>query len=85
VAFREASAERRILRGMDGGCTLPLGVRCRASGRTGSMKVSAFLGQSRDRKSGKKDWVAFHTFSFESEEDSKLVDKVVAHLKERTT
>ncbi len=84
VAFREASAERKILRGMDGGCTLPLGVRCRAKGPTGSMKVSAFLGQSRDRKSGKKDWLAFHSFEFESTDDAKLIEAVVAHLKERT-
>lgn len=84
TAFREASAERRILRGMDGGCTLPLGVRCRAFGKTGPMKVQAFLGQSRDRKGGKKDWIAFHAFELEGDDDEKLVQAVVSYFKERT-
>jgi hydroxymethylbilane synthase len=84
LAFREASAERAILRGMDGGCTLPLGVRCRAAAAAGPMSVRAFLGQSRDRKSGKKDWIDFHTFSFESADDAFLVKTVVRYLKERT-
>ena len=84
VAFREASAERKILRGMDGGCTLPLGVRCRATGVSGSMQVRAFLGQSRNRKNDKRDWIAFHSFNFASADDVGLVDKVVRYFKEQT-
>ena len=85
VAYREAMVERKILRGMDGGCTLPLGVRCRASSATGAVKVSAFLGQSRDRKSGKQDWIAFHSFVVEGTDDAVLVETVVRYFKERTS
>ncbi len=84
VAFREVSTERKILRGMDGGCTLPLGVRCTATSAKGVMQVRAFLGQSRDRKGGKKDWIGFHEFEMESASDAALIDATVRYFKERT-
>lgn len=85
AAFREASVERAILRGLDGGCTLPLGVRCRATGSTGTIQISAFLAVARDRKSGKKDWTGFHVFTSQGDNDASLVAEAVRYFKERMT
>lgn len=76
--------ERAILRGMNGGCTLPLGVHCEGAGREGR-RVMAFLGQARNRGEGRRDWVAFHRFDICDVDEETLVSKTVGYLKERVS
>jgi len=78
----ETRIERRILRTMEGGCTLPLGVRCWRDATGKNLKLNAFLGESRDRQGGKRDWKGFHYFDFSSPSEETLVAKTVDHFKD---
>ena len=44
---QETRIERLVLRGLHGGCTLPLGVRCTKEGE--KLHLKAFLGLTRER------------------------------------
>jgi hydroxymethylbilane synthase len=82
VTERETRVERRILRELEGGCTLPLGVRCLVDST--KLTVRAFLGVQRDRNSAPHDWISFHHFDrteAETEEEA-LIAKTVAYFKE---
>jgi len=79
-AETETRVERRILKGLHGGCTLPLGVRCHIAPGAG-LSVRAFLGISRPGEAGRR-WVGFRHFDFESPEEEILVARAVGEISE---
>ncbi|NDC25766.1 MAG: hydroxymethylbilane synthase, partial [Proteobacteria bacterium] len=52
--------ERTILKELEGGCTLPLGVYCRREGK--SWKLNAFLGVPEGELEVPRGWKSFHRF-----------------------
>jgi porphobilinogen deaminase len=80
IAELETRVERSILKGLHGGCTLPLGVLCEAN--TGVLRVTAFLGLARDREANKREWIGFHHFAAQHADEFKLVENTVSHFKE---
>jgi len=79
---QETRIERKILKGLHGGCTLPLGVRCTKDLSSGMMKVKAFLGLMRDKNQPKHEWLSFHRFDISGLEEQTLVDQTVAFFKD---
>jgi hydroxymethylbilane synthase len=75
TAARETRIERRILRALEGGCTLPLGVRCRV--RSEGLSLRAFLGVT--GVNGPR-WNGFHHFDFSHAGEDTLVDETVRHF-----
>lgn len=76
-AETETRIERRILRDLEGGCTLPLGVRCQVRG--GTFRVEAFLGVS-DRANPHA-WKGFRRFDISGTDEETLVGKTVSYFK----
>ncbi len=76
---RETRVERRILQGLHGGCTLPLGVRCELKG--GELRVRAFLGLLKDIKgTGPREWLGFLDFEIQSSDEEGVIASVVDHF-----
>jgi hydroxymethylbilane synthase len=76
----ETRIERRVLRLLEGGCTLPLGVRCqRLSGEV--LKLNAFLGVLEQRGAKEHHWVSFHRFEFSHSEEDVVVENTVDFFK----
>ncbi len=81
-SVQETRMERQILKGLHGGCTLPLGVRCHKDRKSGLITVRAFLGLLRDKGSKTHDWTGFHRFDISGSEEQTLVDQTVSFFKE---
>lgn len=84
-AAAEATLERAILRGAEGGCTLPLGVRCKH--QSGQWHVDAFLGLLEEPAVADKPrrWMSFHAvrdFDTSSDAVSARVIERLRSLKE---
>ncbi len=75
--------ERRILREMEGGCTLPLGVLCRREVGD-ALTVRTFLGKTTHRGDGRRDWVSFHRFDISGTDEETLVAETVRFFKGRS-
>ncbi|NBT59305.1 hydroxymethylbilane synthase [bacterium] len=76
--------ERRILRELEGGCTLPLGVLCQKDGK--SLKVNAFLGVVAGGKGPQKGpvlWDSFHRFDILGTVEHTLVSQTVEYFRSR--
>jgi hydroxymethylbilane synthase len=74
---RETKLERRILRELEGGCTLPLGVRAELQGNL--IRVQSFLGIRDD----KGHWAGFHHFDISSPDDETLVAETVNYFRNK--
>lgn len=81
VSATETRIERRILKGLLGGCTLPLGVRVFADSGVKFLKLQSFLGIAEARGSSNRRWVKFHRFDICDAQEETLVAKTVAHFK----
>ena len=80
---KETRIERAVLKGLHGGCSLPLGVKCEASSDGKSLKLKAFLGVLRPHELGHpKAWGAFHRFEITHENEETLIDNTIAHFKD---
>jgi hydroxymethylbilane synthase len=75
----ETRIERDVLRGLHGGCTLPLGVRCVREGDR--LHLKAFLGLERERRSRVRQWLSFHHFDLSETDEQILVEKTVGHFR----
>jgi hydroxymethylbilane synthase len=73
--------ERQIMRDLEGGCTLPLGVLCSPS--ADGWSVRAFLGIAKNRAEARRDWVSFHRFDISGSREETLVAETVQYLKGR--
>ncbi len=75
------SIERRVLKGLDGGCTLPLGVRVVQT--ENGFKLHAFLGlkSSRPSAEGAEKWSGFEVFDISSTDGENLVSETVNHFR----
>lgn len=71
--------EREILRAVEGGCTLPIGVNCEKVKSTYNLK--AFLGNYRHSEGGNRKWISFHHFGISREDSSELIRITVEHLR----
>lgn len=71
----ETRVERRVLKGLFGGCTLPLGVRCYKDENL--LRTKVFIGVLKDRKSPIKEWVGFHHFDICCQDEETLVDSII--------
>lgn len=78
----EVTVERRVLRALEGGCTLPLGVRCWHQGADKPLKLQAFLGIDGGSSKKIREWKAFELFDFSSPSAETLVAKTVEYFKE---
>lgn len=81
AAAAEAQLERAILRGAEGGCTLPLGVRCRSA--DGLWVTHAFLGllDAPAVATEPRRWMSFHTIRDEDASASALEARIVERLR----
>lgn len=79
VGALETRVERKVLKGLFGGCTLPLGIRCYKEGNL--LKTKVFIGVLKDRKSHTKDWLGFHHFDISSQDEQTLVDSVIEKVR----
>ncbi len=70
------SIERQIMRDLEGGCTLPLGVYCEKDEK--GFSVKAFLGVREE-----ENWTAFHHFDFQSVSQDTLVSEVVKFFRSK--
>jgi hydroxymethylbilane synthase len=77
------TVERRILRELEGGCTLPLGVFCEKIPGPDQWKVTAFLGLLRDQTGAPKEWAGFHRFDISGPQADTLVHNTVRYFKEK--
>lgn len=71
--------ERRILRELEGGCTLPLGVWC--SDLHSGWRIRAFLGESTGQTQANRRWTGFHRFDISGPDEQVLVAKTVQHFR----
>lgn len=79
AAATETQVERAVLKGLHGGCSLPLGVRCWGRGK--NLELKAFLGALKAAAAGRpREWVGFHRFDISGEAPETLVDKTVRHF-----
>lgn len=79
---RAVTLERRILRELEGGCTLPFGVLAETEGAMG-LKVRAFLGLEGGKKDEKvRNWLGFRYFDISGEDDETLVAQTVKHFRD---
>lgn len=77
-AETETRIERRILRELEGGCTLPLGVRCQVTKK--GFSARAFLGVVRPGTT--RDWLSFHRFQMEETDADVLISRTVSHFRD---
>lgn len=75
----ETRIERRVLKGLFGGCTLPLGIRCYRE--VNLLRTKVFIGVLKDRKSHNKEWVGFHHFDICCQDEEVLVENIVEKTK----
>lgn len=66
--------ERKLMRELEGGCTLPFGAWCREV--SGSLKMDAFLGVAQNRKEKCHEWLAFHSHSAQGTPEEILAEMV---------
>jgi hydroxymethylbilane synthase len=76
---RETRIEREILRALEGGCTLPLGVRCRWENER--FHLRAFLGLERIRGAKAREWLSFHHFDISEADEATVIEKTVRHFR----
>lgn len=77
--FQCTSLERKILRKLEGGCTLPLGVHCEV--KKGQFYVRAFLGvQAKTGSEKARKWASFQHFDISGVDTETLVANTVAHF-----
>lgn len=77
---RAVTLERRVLRELEGGCTLPLGVNVINEGK--GLRMRAFLGLLEiTRALGKPRWRGFEAFDISGADDETLVSQCVNHFK----
>lgn len=74
IAETATRIERAILRELEGGCTLPLGVHVKKEDN--QLKLNAFLGELKS-DSGQTIWSAFHRFDFLNAVEQALVSETV--------
>lgn len=74
--------ERQIMKDLEGGCTLPLGVLCSPIA-SGGWHVHAFLGEAKNRQEARRDWVCYHRFDILGTDAQTLVAKTVQYFKGR--
>ncbi len=68
--------ERRIMKELEGGCTLPLGVLC--SGKVGGKRVlRACLATAKNLADGRRDWVSIDRFDISGTDEDTLVAQTV--------
>jgi hydroxymethylbilane synthase len=79
IAETETRIERRVLQGLHGGCTLPLGVRCRMAAN-GALSLSAFLGLSSGEP---RKWMDFYRFEAADTSEELLVARTVGYFAEK--
>ena len=79
-AETQTRIERKILRDLEGGCTLPLGVTCETKGD--EYVVSAFLGLLKDSATERREWLSFHHFDISEADENVIVFKTVSFFKE---
>jgi hydroxymethylbilane synthase len=77
ISFQEITIERTILRELEGGCTLPLGVKATFQGN-GNYAVSAFLGIN-DKKDPHH-WMGFYSYQTQGDKNF-VVSDVVKYLR----
>ncbi len=82
-AAQETTVERRVLQGLDGGCTLPLGVSCRFDHTTKLLKVIAFLGLEKPGATAGDRWAGAEYFDNSDADEQNLVARAVAYFKSR--
>lgn len=75
---QQTRIEREILRQLEGGCTLPLGVRCWNEGD--GLRLSAFLGHRTESQAGRT-WQGFDRFDISGSDEQYLVAETVAHFR----
>jgi hydroxymethylbilane synthase len=80
-AESETRIERRVLRALEGGCTLPLGVRVIRES-SGVFSLRAFLGLVEDREAKVREWLGFHHFDIRDADEEVVVDRTVEFFKE---
>jgi hydroxymethylbilane synthase len=81
-AETETRVERRVLQALEGGCTLPLGVRCTVHPPHG-LWLRAFLGTTEaGREKGPRRWTGFHRFEATDQNVAALIEKTVGHFKD---
>ena len=73
--------ERKVLRELEGGCTLPLGVFCQKEGK--ELKLQAFLGVEEGRSQGVPVWGDFHRFDILGAVEHTLVAQTVEYFRSR--
>jgi hydroxymethylbilane synthase len=72
--------ERAVLKGLHGGCSLPLGVHVTVGKQ---LELKAFLGKLAPVSQGeKRRWISFHDFDIVGADEDILVAKTIAHFKE---
>lgn len=80
-AQRATLVERTILRELEGGCTLPLGVYCRKEGK--GLKLNAFLGVL-DKTGTEVSWKAFHHFDNFNAVEQTLISETVTYFRSQS-
>ncbi|MBI4404800.1 MAG: hydroxymethylbilane synthase [Deltaproteobacteria bacterium] len=81
IAEIETTAERQVLRELEGGCSLPLGVRVQADMAAKVFRLFAFLGTYEMPPSEMRRWLSFERFDISESNVETLVRKTVAHFK----
>lgn len=71
--------ERRVMRDLEGGCTLPLGVLCEPVPE--GWRLRAALGVAQNSARGSRDWVAVEHFDICLASEDALVDKTVNYFR----
>lgn len=71
--------ERSILRELEGGCTLPLGVYCQKEDK--QLKINAFLGIPEGALETPVKWKAFHRFDILNAVEQTLIAQTVAYFR----
>jgi len=71
--------ERSILRELEGGCTLPLGVHCQKEDK--DLKINAFLGVPEGSLDTPVTWQAFHRFDILNAVEQTLIAQTVAYFR----
>ena len=86
AARLETRIERRILHGLQGGCTLPLGVSCSQKNEISLISFLGVyegmgLGQSARKPTPVHSWRAFHRFDISGTDEETLVAKMIGFYK----
>jgi len=75
LTAKAVRVEREVLKQLEGGCTLPLGVYCSWNGK--NMKLKAFLGVSDSLPGSTMTWKDFRRFDIESSLEQTLISQTV--------